>query len=178
MVISVLCVRKMLFDRFHNFKPGTGQWLRIESSGVGGENIVNLWFSTFLHYISLWQRWKKMMTLVTLFVLIFSSCTKFLDFHTILLHNFIGFLSIFAKFCPFWLNFAFFFLCLFLHAFFVVIFQTQKLYLCYFSRFFQLWPLVLTQSCAVLLKHKKIRLKISRFYPYLTALSNFDYLIL
>ena len=46
------------------------------------------------------------------------------------------------KFCKF-LHFLLIFarLCIFLHAFFVLIFQAQKLCLCYFSRFFQLCKL-------------------------------------
>ena len=74
---------------------------------------------------------------------------NFLDFHTIfctilrifaqfgcVFEHFCKSLHIFAKFCIILLRFACLFL--FLHAFFVLIFQAQKLCQCYFSRFFQL----------------------------------------
>ena len=72
-------------------------------------------------FILIFQRWKNMVTLVTPSVLIFSSCANFLDFQTILCtilrisHNFVVFLSIFAKICNFLLIFAR--LCIYLYAF-------------------------------------------------------------
>ena len=79
------------------------------------------------------QRWKNRGTRGTL---IFSSCANFLDF-TQFLAKFCVFLHIFLVFMR--ILHIFVRLCVFLHAFFVPIFQAQKLCQCYLSRFLQLW---------------------------------------
>ena len=82
------------------------------------------------------QRWKNM---VTPSVLIFFSCANFSVLHAIFCTILLCFwtpLQKISNFCK--ILFIFERLYIFFNALFVLIFQTQKLCLCYFSRFFQL----------------------------------------
>ena len=96
------------------------------------------------------QRWKKMVTLVTPSVLIFSSCANFLVLHETFCTSlrilrifaqlccvFVHFCENLQKFCTFLHSFLRIFarLCIFLQVLFVLIFQAKKWCLLFFTLF-------------------------------------------